>query len=110
MIGLVLVATFILSAILGVIIRAREQDDTVHELERIAARSQARLDPAPPHNLCAATPPTREPQVKIGIYDAKGTRVAGRGPALGDRVTRGTGILPTDAIVGDDRVVVQPYV
>jgi signal transduction histidine kinase len=110
MIGLVLVATFILSAILGVIIRGREQDDTIHELERIAARSQARLDPDLKHNLFAVSPPKNEPRIKIAVYDDKGRKVAGTGPHVGDRVTRGSGILPIDAIVDNDRVVVQPYV
>ena len=28
----------------------------------------------------------------------------------GDRITRGSGILPTEGVVGNDRVVVQPGV
>jgi signal transduction histidine kinase len=111
MIGLVVVSTVILSVVLGVIIRSREQDDTVRELERIAARAQARLDPTKlSDSLLAVSPPSREPTVRIAIYDASHRRVAGRGPAVGDSITRGSGILSTDAVVGDEHVVVQPVV
>ena len=110
MIGLVVVATFLLSVILGVIIRARDQDDTIRELQRIAARAQGRLEPSLRRSLFAVTPPSSEPGVTIAIYDADHHRVVGRGPAVGDSITRGSGILPTDAIVGDERVVAQPVV
>ena len=92
---------------LAILVNRRIHDDAVIELQRAASAAAVAL----PRSGAGAPPVTlpSERGLRLALYDAAGTLVAGSGPAQADAVVQATrdGTVH-DGIVGDQRVVALP--
>ena len=109
-IGVVVLATLVLTVPLAIVLANRKQADAVTELERAAERTAAVLEPDVGTSGAQIDIPQEEGALIVAVYDASGRRLAGRGPAIADTITRTQGIATRDGIVGDQRVLARPVV
>ncbi|WP_006243204.1 sensor histidine kinase [Mycolicibacterium tusciae] len=72
---------------MALVIRAQNQHIDQLELQRLAAAA-ARTAPADPTHNRTWQPADTDPHHRYGLYDARGTRIAGTGPPTADAVVR----------------------
>lgn len=109
-IGVTIVATFVLTVPLALITSRREDDESARELERIAQRAAAEISTDGTHSLDPIELPRVESNVQLGVYLPDGQRVAGSGPRRADKVTARAALVPTDATIGQYRVLAHPVI
>lgn len=80
----VTVAVTLFGVPLAIAVRALLYSDETNELERLALRGAVTVSPDSGLGDPIELPPT-ESSVQLGIYDRTGQRIAGTGPAQGDR-------------------------
>ncbi len=83
MLAVVLAVTLFGSPLLAAVNRLFYADERA-ELERLALRGALAVSPRLATTNDRPDLPTTEASVRLGIYDERGRRVAGRGPATGD--------------------------
>ena len=107
-IGVVVLATAVLTLPLGVIVVKRKQADAVVELDRAAERTAAGLgaDVGKPGARVELDPPPDG--LAVAIYDTSGRRLAGHGPQRADAITSQSGLATVDGTIGSERILAQP--
>ena len=109
-IGVVVLATLVLTIPLAIVLANRKQADAVVELERAADRTAAVLEPDVATSGARVVLPKEERALAVAVYAADGRRLAGSGPAVADDITRARGVATHDGTVGGQRVLVRPVV
>ncbi len=107
-IGVVVLATAVLTLPLGVIVVKRKQAEAVLELDRAAERTAAALDANIGQPGAEVQLDPQPDGLAVAIYDTSGRRIAGKGPAHADAITSQPGFATVDGVVGPDRVLAQP--
>ena len=109
-IGVDLLTVLILSVPFGVVVSNRETDAADRELDRVAKRVEASLDPSQLDDGVGIDLRESDQEIHIAVYDRTGRRVAGAGPDTADEITRRPGVNTMTTVVGARRVLVLPVV
>ena len=108
-VGVVLLAVVILSVPLGLIIATRDLDDAVRELERVAERGAASLEPGPLAPGDSIDLPGHGSNIDIAVYDGMGSKIAGDGPTPAEPFVLESATRD-HAVLGSERVLTYPIV
>jgi len=107
-VGVVVLATAVLTLPLGLVIATRQKAKSVLELDRAAERTAAGLGPDVAQPGATIDLASEESALDVAVYDRSGRRLAGQGPDRADAVVRRPGIATSDGIVGSERVLARP--
>ncbi|WP_426571415.1 ATP-binding protein [Aquihabitans sp. McL0605] len=107
-VGVVALASLVLTLPLAVVLANRKQADAIVELERAAERTAANLEPNIGDVDAEVEVSHAERGVTIGVYGPDGRLIGGTGPAVADPITAAKGVTTRDGTVGDERVLARP--
>ena len=107
-VGVVALATAILTAPLAVIVASRNQARAVLELERAAERTAAALPPDIGDPTAPIVLPDEEKALDVAVYDRAGRKLLGVGPARADAITARPGLATRGGAIAGEQILARP--